>query len=521
MKFLPVDVSSFRTIIEGNYVYVDKTKYIYDLYNKGERFYFLSRPRRFGKTLLISTLQELFSGNKKLFKELWIETSDWQWKQHPVVHIDFSRIAHNTPERLEQSLCNNLDKIAKNYGFKLEEELLEDKLVTLITTLSKKNGVVVLVDEYDYPILKHLDAPEKAYANREIIRNFYSTLKSLDEYLRAIFITGVSKFAKTSIFSGMNNLNDISTDAMTSQLLGYTRKELQEFFSEYFEKLAQSEQMTLTALQKKIQQWYNGYRFSPLSEIRVYNPFSIGYVLKKEFFKNYWFESGTPSFLVTLLKKQAYELQDLKTLEFDIESIGTFEIDDIPLFPLLFQTGYVTIASYDPQTKRFTLDYPNEEVRISFAKYLTTMLSYTRQSQTVTALSQMVRALNGNDVDQFCEALQSLFANIPYNLHIEQEKYFHSLLQFLGTLLNVEIQSEVVTDKGRIDLVITTKTHVYLFELKFKATPQTALAQIKRNKYYERFIIKRKKMVLIGLSFGYVKKKLNIRWKVEPLAKTK
>ncbi len=519
MKLLPVDVSSFSTIIQGNYVYVDKTKYIYDLYSEGGRYHFLSRPRRFGKTLLVSTLHELFSGNKKLFKGLWIEKSDWQWKQYPVIHLDLATTPCLSPQELRDNINRALRRIAVSYKLDIsKEDTPESTLVHMVNKLSELYGpssVVILIDEYDYPILKYLEHTEKAAAYREILKSFYGTLKGLDKHLRAIFLTGVTKFAKTSIFSGLNNLNDISLKKEASVLLGYTEQEIGKYFAGYIKNIAKKQDISVSSLRSAMKRWYNGYSFSSADDFRVYNPFSVLYFLRDEEFHNYWFESGTPTFLIALLKTQFYSLNDLKTSSMDRESLGTFEINDIPLIPLLFQAGYLTIASYDKQTTLFTLDYPNEEVRLSVARQLTAILSHSKPSEIPQVVVSLGKALRNNDAEAFCESIQSLFANIPYNLHIAQEKYFHSLLQAVGMLLDAEVQSEVVTDKGRIDLVITTKTHVYVFELKFKATAETALAQIKRNKYYERFVIKRKKIVLIGLSFTYITKKLKIRWKIE------
>jgi hypothetical protein len=525
MKLLPIDVSSFDKLIQRDFIYVDKTKYIYDLYSKGGNYHFLSRPRRFGKTLLVSTLHELFSGNKKLFKGLWIEKSDWQWKEHPVIHLDLSTIFASTPQGLQDNLNDDLRLIASKCKLDIPQKNTPERtLVTMVNKLSEIHGlasVVVLIDEYDYPILQTIGEDlEKACAYRKVLKNFYATLKGLDKHLRAIFLTGVTKFSKTSIFSGLNNLNDISLKKEGSLLLGYTDHELQEYFGDYVKNIAHKQNVSIKSIREKMKRWYNGYRFSAAEETRVYNPFSVLYFLKDEEIHNYWFETGTPTFLIDVLRKQFYSLQDLKASSVtDKEALGAFELNEIPFFTLLFQTGYLTIASYDKQTLLFTLDYPNEEVRLSIARHITALLSCAKSSEVPKTIALLTKALEKNDIEAFCETIQSLFANIPYNLHIEQEKYFHSLLQAIGMLLDSDVQSEVMTDKGRMDLVITTKTHTYIFEIKFKATPETALAQIKRNKYYERFVIKRKKIVLIGLSFGYLKKKLNVRWKIEELGR--
>jgi hypothetical protein len=501
MKYLPTDVSTFSTMITGNYTYVDKTEHIYNLVKRGaSRYYFLSRPRRFGKTLLISTLRELFLGNKELFKNLWIAQSDYEWIEYPVIRLDFSVIAHRSKKDLEESLSNHLNFIAESYGFRLGYRLVEDKFKQLIELLSKKNLVVLLVDEYDKPMLDHLRTPEEAIAQRDFIKSFYDVLKGMDDYLRAIFITGVSKFSKTSIFSGINNLNDISTKSQAASLLGYTQEEIMRTFEEHIQDFSKSKNITTDALLTRLRTWYNGYKFTE-EEIRVYNPFSVLYCLKDQKFSNYWFESGTPSFLINLLKTQFNSLEDIEQLEISPSSLGTFDLEKIPLIPLLFQAGYLTFSSYNPATQKFTLNFPNYEVEESFKKYLVSVLSDTSSIEVDSALSKLVRAINLNDLDGFCSILKTLFAHIPYTLHGDKESYYHALLQFLLSLLSLDAQSEILTDIGRIDLVLTTRTHIYIFELKVDAKPEVALEQIQKRHYYQRFLSTNKHIVLVGLSF--------------------
>jgi hypothetical protein len=522
MKYLPIDINTFRTMITGNYIYVDKTKYIYDLFSRGSRYYFLSRPRRFGKSLLISTLKELFLGNKDLFKDLWIYTSDYSWEQFPIVHLDFALIAHATPQELSSNLSWTLDTLAQDQGINTKEApSAQAKLSTLVMNLAKKyapHKVVVLIDEYDYPLLTHLHDLNKAKEIQIILKNFYGTLKGLDAHLRAIFITGVSKFAKTSIFSGINNLNDISLDAEAAQLLGYTHNELQTYFSNYIQEIALEKNQSPEAILSDMERWYDGYRFSEKS-IKVYNPFSVLYFLKKKRLLNYWFESGTPSFLINLLKKQYEVLKDIPKVEISRSSLGTFEIENIPLIPLLFQTGYLTITDYDEETRRFSLGYPNLEVEESFTKYLIASLAQTSIITIDNAIISLKRALDTNDIKSFCSHLQTLFAQIPYTLHKESESYYHALFQFLMSLVSIESQSEILTNVGRIDLVIITAKYIYIFELKFNESPDVALQQIKDKHYYERYLNKGKDIILVGISFNHQKHALHIECKEEIFSK--
>ena len=517
MKKLPVDVSTFKTMIEGDYVYVDKTQYIYNLIESG-RFYFISRPRRFGKSLLISTLKELFSGNKILFKDLWIGSSGYIWQEHPVIYLNFSDIDIETSPELKISLSWELESIAEEYTIDVSSApSAGSKLKKLVKELAKKNPVVILIDEYDYPIINNLAHTKIAQANRSVLKNFFSVIKSLDAYLRAIFITGVTKFSKTSIFSGLNNLNDITLAPESALLLGYTHEEIEQYFSEYISSFAHEKQTQKTEVMQEMKTWYNGYRFSR-KEATVYNPFSVLYYLKNKDRTNFWFESGTPSFLVEFLRKHYDALEGIEKAEFSTTGLGTVDLEDIPPTTLLFQTGYLTISDYDSNTKRYKLDYPNQEVRDSFQKYLLAAFSNTNVTEIEKATSQLATSLKEANVTLFCQLLQSLLAHIPYQLHIAQERYYHSLFQLIGSLLSLDIQTEVSTNKGRINLVFFTVSNIYLFELKFKISAEQALKQIEEQRYYEKYLLTGKNITLIGLSFKHSKKKLTLDYAIKNLS---
>lgn len=518
-KKLPIDVSTFSIMIEKNYLYIDKTKIIYDLI-EGGRFYFLSRPRRFGKSLLLSTLQEIFSGNKKLFTDLWIgKHTNYNWPIHPVIYLNFSELSIKDLAKFTTSLSWKLDSIGQEYGIDLSDAPFPElKIQKLVKTLFKKNSVVILIDEYDYPLINNLDNIKIASEIRKELKNFFSAIKSLDAYLRAIYITGVTKFSKTSIFSGLNNLNDLTTDPRAATLLGYTQSELNEYFKTPIEKLAKSLSLKTDEIKSKLKEYYNGYRFSD-NEMRVYNPFSILYCLQKQKLENYWFGSGTPGFLIELLKNQYEDLENLEEAQLTSTSLGTFDIESLPLITVLFQTGYLTINTYDPAKNKYTLTYPNEEVRESFKKYLLAAYSHERIPTIEKSLSELGQALEKQNVNSFCTILQGLLAQIPYQLHIEQERYYHSLLQLICGLLDIDAQSEISTDKGRIDLTIETKKYVYIFEVKLNASADKALHQIEERRYYERYLSKKKKISLIGLSFSRKKRKkgLFLDWKIKAL----
>lgn len=515
LKRLATDVSTFSTMINDNYLYVDKTQIIHQLISR-RRLYFLSRPRRFGKSLLISTLKELFSGNKELFKDTWIHTSSYAWTKYPVIHLDFSSLTITSAEKFEISLAFSIDLISQTYGIdtsSLPQANL--KLKSLVTELSKENKVAILIDEYDYALLKNLNNTQEAEAIQKIMHNFFTTIKSLDAYVHAIFITGVTKFAKTSVFSGMNNLNDLTLSPEAATLLGYTHDEIINYFEPYIADYAQYNGKTSQAALIEIKEWYNGYRFSESPE-KVYNPFSIVHCLDKQKLANYWLETGTPSFLVDLLKKQKNEIPDIETHMVSGDWLGKFDLDDIPLVALLFQAGYITIAEYDKETNTYKLTYPNNEVRISFTQYIIAALTENNARTVERALLQLQTALNNNNIEQFCTIFRSLLANIPYQLHIARESYYHSILQFLVTLLGIQGESEISSNAGRMDMVISTKARIFIFEFKFETTGQQALQQIIDRRYYEKYLYLKKPITLVGISFNFKDKTLFLDWVIQP-----
>jgi hypothetical protein len=518
MKDLPIYISSFDTMRAGNYIYVDKTEYIYNLFKTGlSHYYFLSRPRRFGKTLLIWTLKEFFSGNRALFKDLWIDKSDYPWIEYPIIHLDFSVIEHATVQELKENLSWRLEKIAKAYGVDLSDvPTLGLRFSELIERLADKNiapnrKVVILIDEYDKPILDNLADLPLATELQKFLRGFYDTVKSMSHNLRAVFITGVSKFSKTSLFSGLNNLNDITLDPRAASLLGYTDEEVDQYFGQYIEGLAQYIGSPQEVVRQDMRTWYNGYRFSEQLS-KVYNPFSILYLLEKRKFENYWFESGTPSFLIDLLKKQYSSLEEVTEFEISPSSLGTFDLEHIPLIPLLFQTGYITISDYNQQTNKLKLDYPNFEVEESLKKYIVTTLSYASASLVDKVIAKLRKALKKKDLDYLCSALEQLLAQIPYTLHIERESYYHSLFHFLMNLLSLQPQSEMLTNKGRIDTVVALSERIYIFELKLNVPAKKALEQILEKQYYQCFLMQPKLLVLVGLAFNLMPDKIVVTY---------
>lgn len=502
MKKLPIGIQTFRKMIEEDFLYIDKTKEIYDLISSDSQYYFLSRPRRFGKSLLISTLHELFAGEKHLFEGLWIyDKIDWQ--PHPVIHIDFSTLNYKTPERLEETLDRMLTDIATQYGIQLDpQRYYNEKFSELIEKLSERGQVAILIDEYDKPIIDKITDQALALSNREILREFYSVIKASDRHIKFTLITGVSKFSKVSVFSGLNNLRDITLSANSSTLLGYTHRELEHYFAHHLEKTSQEKKLPRQELLKQLAHWYNGYSWD--SEHFVYNPFSILNFFSEGRFDNYWFSSGTPTFLTKLLRTHNADLTRFDNLIVSDLAFENFEIEQIETTSLLFQTGYLTLKETipHPTRKRYRLAYPNKEVRDSFLNYL--FREYTQKDFTTntTLIDRLAAALESNDIPTFFSDLKSIIASIPYNITLpDQEAYYHTIIYLILKLIGIDIQSEVQTNLGRIDAVIQTGTHNYIMEFKM-GTAEEALQQIKDKQYHQPFQTSPNPTTLIGAGFN-------------------
>ncbi|NQY74741.1 MAG: AAA family ATPase [Candidatus Margulisbacteria bacterium] len=366
---LPIGIQTFEKIVREDRVYVDKTELICKLIN-GSGAYFLSRPRRFGKSLLISTMEAIFKGKKELFKGLWIEKSDYNWDAYPVIRLDMSEMPSFSANQFVEDLKDRLLKIGHDYEVEVDvTKSLSGCFIQLIESISKEKKAVVLIDEYDKPIIDQLKNTEVAKQNRDILKDFYGVLKSQDAHIRLIFLTGVSKFSKVSIFSGLNNLNDITMDTKYATLLGYTQEELEHYFEGWIFELGESMKMDKQTTLNEIKKWYNGYQFSKADEA-VYNPFSTLLLFDKKDFLSHWFETGTPTFLIDLLKQQQYGVPDIENAGIDESAFSSYEIDDLQVLPLLYQTGYLTIKSYDTESSLYKLGYPNHEVKAAFSRSL-------------------------------------------------------------------------------------------------------------------------------------------------------
>ena len=512
LKKLPIGESSFENLIKGDMIYVDKTEPIYKMITTS-KYFFLSRPRRFGKSLLISTLQEIFKGKKELFKNLWIYNSDYNWESHPVIVIDFNGITSDTPELLQKSLEYTIENKGRDFGLQVQGIALREKFLDLVMKLSKKSGkqVVLLIDEYDRPITSHLGKGEEglriAEKNREILKNFYGTIKaaSVIENLRFVLLTGVSKFSKAGVFSELNNLLDITMAADYSTLLGITDEELDSYFPEYIKLFAESEGFTYDEARERLRLYYNGYRFSE-SNSKVYNPFSLVNFFVNKKLRNYWFESGTPTFLVNLIKERDYYLPQTESFTVRSSIFSTYELPDLDITALLFQTGYLTVKDYDSESDLYTLSYPNLEVKNSFVDILFKHLAGKKPLEIYT---KIYYHLSKGELEEFISVMTSIFAGITYDEGSRiNEANFHTLFYVTLAAGGLPARSQVLNYSGRIDMVVEVKNKVYIFEFKCNQSAEEALSQIKQKKYQEAFIGSGREIYLVGINFDMDKRNI-------------
>ena len=517
LQNLPIGKSSFGTIREKNDLYVDKTRFIHQMVSQGD-YYFLSRPRRFGKSLTISTLRCLFEGRRDLFEGLWIaENARWEWKEHPVILLDFNEIGRDTPENLKTGLVRAMANIAEANDLPFDAPLIESRFKELIIGLSRKTGrpVVILVDEYDKPIIDHLGKGDAeldiARANRDILKQFFGVIKGGDvaRVLRFVFITGVSKFSRVSIFSDLNNLEDLTMVEEYAEMLGYTQEELEAYFNPYLELMAEKRGESVDRILYGLRDRYNGYRFSKL-DVRVYNPYSVLSALKQKDFKNYWFETGTPTFLVNLLRDKGWYLPKIEKMQVSEAMFSVYDLDRLQPEALLFQTGYVTIE--DVRGRLYTFDYPNQEVKTAFLEML---LDDCTRGSTPSSFLLLAEYLTADDLPAFMETMTAIYASIPYTLEMKRdEAYFHTVFYLMVSASGVDTRCEVLTSDGRIDLVAHAGDKIYIMEFKCNQGADTALQQIRENGYHLPYRQRGKQLILVGIDFDTEKRNV-AEWKVE------
>ncbi|MGE5339851.1 MAG: AAA family ATPase [Candidatus Omnitrophota bacterium] len=510
---LEISIHSFRDRILKNCVYVDKTQYIYKLINSDSNC-FLSRPRRFGKSLLISTLKEIFSGSKELFKNCWIYDKI-DWEAYTIIHLDFIRVDFKELG-LAKALDNQLEKMAREFNIRLTGESIKEKFDEMIEVLSKDKKVVILIDEYDKPVIDYIEDIPEAEKNRGILKNFYSILKSQVPNIRFLLLTGVSKFSRVSIFSDLNHLTDITIDSRYSQMLGYTTEEIDYYFSDYIAIWEKQTGQKREILFEDLKDYYNGYSWD--GENFVYNPFSILSFFHNYEFENYWFVSGSPTFLANKLKNANISIDKYECLKVNKNFFEKFDIGSLDISVLLFQTGYLTIK--EKQKGQYTLTYPNREVRESFLQFLLEGYSGKPQEEINPVTERIRQALDENKIEDFIECLKILFSSIPYNIQIEnREAYYHSLIYIALRLSMMEVQCEVQSAIGRSDIVVSTDHCVYVIELKM-GDAASALDQIEEKKYYVPYLDKKKRVILLGIGLNETDRNIG-EWDVREVGKGK
>ncbi|MCB9036814.1 MAG: AAA family ATPase [Lewinellaceae bacterium] len=510
MKKYPIGIQDFRELISGGYIYIDKTRQIFELIEAG-KYYFLSRPRRFGKSLLVSTLKYLFQGERALFDGLWIEGRQ-DWRPHPVLHFSFSTLGYKDIG-LEAGLHQALNNKAREAGFTLSQQGIGPRFQELLQWLGKgEQKVVLLIDEYDKPLVDYIDDPGKVEENRDILKNFFSVIKDADPFLRFFLITGVSKFSKVSLFSDLNHLRDITLVEQFEAIAGYTQAELEAYFESDIEQLAQKSGKSTDALKEEIRLWYNGYSWG--AEARLYNPFSILNLFASKRFANYWWETGTPTFLIKKLRAEfRYNFNDLVAGQVMFES---FSVEDLNWLALLFQTGYLTIRAYDPATGLYTLDYPNREVRDTMQQHLLAAFRETSKTDSLPLLINIKAALEKGEMERLIELIDILFSTIPYQIFQQkQEAFFHAVLHLSFSAIGLLVQSEVSTAKGRVDTVVHTQRRIYVMEFKLDASAESALKQIREKRYGSPFLNQGKEVIALGVSFSSAEKAV-AEWEAVP-----
>jgi len=476
MKKLPLGIQNFRKIIENDCIYVDKTQYIYKLLNDAS-YYFLSRPRRFGKSLLLDTIAEVFGGDRELFKGLWICNSNYPFKKHPVIRFDMSNIANETPEILKYAISEDIIASAERENIIVAGSEPGILFKRLIENLYKKYGeqVVVLIDEYDIPILDHIGDIKIAAENRAVLKGFYGILKSMDPYLRFTLLTGITRFTKTSVFSGLNNLKDITMSEDYAGICGIPSDSLEEFFGEYIADLAKYDRFKrFDSITNEILEWYDGYSWD--GQTKLLNPFSLLSFFSDRRIGNYWYATGTPGFLIDMIKRKPESYLVLKKLKITEPVLNTFDIERIEIEPLLFQTGYLTVTEVE-ETRGpplFILDIPNCEVKEAFNLQILSALTESGDVRAGQARMDIVGALEAGDAYKILGALRGLFASIPYELHVDEEAYYHSILYAAMTLLGFDMDAEVSVSRGRIDAVLELDDKIYVMEFKYEKCPRDA-----------------------------------------------
>lgn len=513
MKY-PIGLQSFEKIRTGGFCYVDKTSMVYRLASRGS-YYFLSRPRRFGKSLLISTFEAYFSGRRDLFSGLAIEQLETEWACHPVLHLDLNTRKYEQLEDLTMELCKHLELWEARYGSQYQDRAVEERFYHIVRLAYEQTGqqVVILVDEYDKPLLQAIGNERLQASCRSTLKAFYSVLKTQDRYIRFAFLTGVTKFGKVSVFSDLNNLQDLSMDATYESLCGITSSEITTYFPASVEALAHKQGLTVSETLSRLKERYDGYHFVEHGQ-GIYNPFSLLNTFERMQFGSYWFETGTPSYLVELLKADNYELPDLTKEQVTGDFLNSIDAVSTNPIPVIYQSGYLTIKDYDPEFRIYRLGFPNKEVEEGFFAYLMPFYTHVRESETVFAIANFVRDLRSGRPEEFMERMSTLFADTDYRIVGNSELYFQNAFYLVAKMMGFYTRVERTTSHGRMDLTIETDNYVYIVEFKLDGSADAALRQIIDKGYARPFAMDGRRLYMIGVNFSLQKRCIE-EWRVQ------
>ncbi len=498
----PIGIQTFKDIRDGGYVYVDKTGMIYSLAHGSGKYYFLSRPRRFGKSLLLSTMDAYFSGRKELFAGLAIAGLEKEWVEYPVLRIDFTGSKYMQKSDLDSQLSFQLGRLESKYNVRSSDDSLEVRFRWLIESVYNHTGrqVVILIDEYEKPIIDNLDNPELMEIFRRTMQGFYSVLKGCDQYIRFAFLTGVTKLGKLSVFSGLNNITDISMDARYIDICGITEKELKANFHESVVELAEANNLSVDECYAKLAKRYDGYHFIENS-IGIYNPYSLINVLDSKRFQDFWYATGTPDFLVRYLQAGGYNLNDISRKDVSVETLtGTNYKAPAPI-TLMYQAGYLTIKGYNETFGSYYLDYPNDEVKNGFMFSLSELFA-PKLRDSEFSYREFVRDLLKGNVESFMTRFTAFLADNSYLVQGDLELYFQNTMSIMLKMMGFYVKTEYHTSNGRIDIIFETDKYVYIIELKRDTDPESALKQIEEKGYDRPFLSSGKEIIKLGINFS-------------------
>ena len=508
----PVGEQSFEALREGGFIYIDKTRYVHKILD-GSKYFFLGRPRRFGKSLFLSTMKCFFEGKRHLFKDLYIDSVDWDWEPYPVLYLDLNPQQYTDDETLDILIERFLKKEEEKWDIAPDVPDHSSRFADLIDTMHKRTGkgVVILIDEYDKPLVNNIHNRQRFEIYRDKLAALYSNFKSSADYIRLVFLTGVSRFGKLSVFSGLNNIRDISFLPEYDAICGISEEELKDNFQQGIHGLAQKFKRSYDEEIRKLKRHYDGYHFSEESP-DMYNPFSLLQVMANRKYSNYWIESGKPRLLAEQLKRTDTDLEKLIHIRCDQSALSGLDIDSIAPVALFYQTGYLTIKDYDFDDDIYTLGLPNEEVKQGFFQFLLPYYSSVKEAESRVFVVDFRKEMQEGRVDDFMKRLQSMFAGISYEMKFDEERNVQNAILILFSLIGMNVDTEVRTSDGRIDILVRTDRYVYVMELKYDSSAEEALAQIERKEYALPWTIDTREVIEIGINYSSEKRRID-GWK--------